>query len=65
MVAELKEVISTIEKLKDEEQREIAKMLSDEINWDTTLQNSQDKLNNLAQEALNEYKSGKTKQTDW
>jgi hypothetical protein len=65
MIPELKEVISTIEKLKDEEQREIAKMLSDEINWDTTLQNSQEKLNNLAQEALNEYKSGKTQQTDW
>ena len=65
MVTELKEVISTIEKLKDDEQREIAKMLSDEINWDTTLQNSQEKLNNLANEALNEYKSGKTKQTDW
>ena len=65
MVAELKEVISKIEKLKDEEQREIAKMLNDEMNWDTTLQNSQEKLNNLAQEALNEYKSGKTQQTDW
>ena len=65
MVAELKEVISTIEKLKDEEQREIAKMLNDEMNWDTTLQNSQEKLNNLAQEALNEYKSGKTQQTGW
>ena len=65
MVTELKEVISTIEKLKDDEQREIAKMLSDEINWDTTLQNSQEKLNNLAQEALNEYMSGKTQQTDW
>ncbi len=65
MISELKEVISTIEKLKDEEQREIAKMLRDEMNWDTTLQNSQEKLNNLAQEALNEYKSGKTKQTDW
>ena len=65
MVAELKDVISTIEKLKDEEQREIAKMLSDEMNWDTTLQNSQEKLNNLAQEALNEYKSGKTQQTGW
>ncbi|MCW3108887.1 MAG: hypothetical protein JWQ09_3393 [Segetibacter sp.] len=36
MVTELKEVISTIEKLKDEEQRQIAKMLSDEINWDAT-----------------------------
>ncbi|MEO7802722.1 MAG: hypothetical protein ABIR81_12010 [Ginsengibacter sp.] len=65
MVTELKEVISTIEKLKDEEQREIAKMLSDEIKWDTTLQNSQHKLDSLAQEALHEYKAGKTNQTDW
>ena len=65
MVTELKEVISTIEKLKDDEQRQIAKMLSDEINWDATLQNNQDKLSNLANEAIAEYKEGKTKQTDW
>ncbi len=65
MVVELKEVISTIEKLEEEEQREIAKMLNDEMNWDTTLQNSQEKLDNLAKEALDEYKAGKTKQTDW
>ena len=65
MIAELKEVISTIEKLKDEEQRQIAKMLSDEINWDTTLQNSQKKLGTLAQEALNDFKTGKAQQTDW
>lgn len=65
MVTELKEVISAIEKLKDEEQRQIAKMLSDEISWDTAFENSQEKLNNLAQEAINEYKAGKTKQTEW
>jgi hypothetical protein len=65
MVSELKEVISSIEKLKDDEQRQIAKMLSDEISWDVTLQNSQEKLNNLAEEALNEYSTGKTQQTDW
>jgi hypothetical protein len=65
MVAELKKVISTIEKLEDDEQRQIAKMLSDEISWDVTLQNSQEKLSNLAEEALNEYKTGKTQQTDW
>jgi hypothetical protein len=34
MVTELKEVISTIEKLEDEEQRQIAKILSDEMSWD-------------------------------
>ena len=65
MVTELKEVISTIEKLKDDEQRQIAKMLSDEISWDATLQNSQEQLSNIASEALTEYKEGKTKQTDW
>ena len=31
MVAELKKVISTIEKLEDDEQRQIAKMLSDKL----------------------------------
>lgn len=57
MVTELKEVISAIEKLKDDDQRQIAKMLSDEISWDTSFENSQDKLSNLAQEAVNEYKA--------
>ncbi len=43
MVTGLKDVISTIEKLQDEEQREIAKLLSDEMNWDHSLQDSQEK----------------------
>lgn len=33
MVAELKEVISKVEQLKDDEQRKIAKMLNEEIQW--------------------------------
>lgn len=53
MIAELKEVLSSIEQLKDE------------LGWDTTLQNSQDKLGDLAKEALYEYKAGKSQQTDW
>ncbi len=65
MITELKEVISKVEQLKDEEQRQIAKMLNDEINWEATLQNSQEKLNSLAQEAINEYKNHRTEQTDW
>jgi hypothetical protein len=65
MIAELKEVLSTIEQLKDEDQKQIAKLLKDELSWDTTLQNSQEKLGDLANEALHEYKTGKTQQTDW
>ncbi len=38
MIPELKEIISKVEQLKDEEQRQIAKLLEDEIRWDTTLQ---------------------------
>ncbi len=48
MVAELKEVILKVEQLQDEEQKQIAKMLNDEIKWDTTLLNTQDKLSSLA-----------------
>jgi len=49
MIAELKEVMSKVEKLDNEEQK----------------QNSESQLSNLAQEALSEYKAGKTKQADW
>jgi signal transduction histidine kinase len=56
MVAELKEVISKVEKLDEEEQKRIAKLLEDEINWDMTLQNSQEQLSKLGQEELNEHK---------
>ena len=65
MIAELKEVILKVEQLEDDEQKQIAKMLEDEIKWDTTLLNTQEKLSNLAEEALHEYKTGKTKQEDW
>ncbi|MEJ7684030.1 MAG: hypothetical protein WKG06_40485 [Segetibacter sp.] len=40
MIAELKEVISKVEQMKDDEQKQIAKMIDEEINWDTTLLNS-------------------------
>ncbi len=51
--------------LQDEEQKQIAKMLDDEIKWDTTLESTEDKLGKIAQEALYEYKGGKTKTQDW
>lgn len=56
MVAELKEVISKVEKLDEEEQKRIAKLLEYEINWDAALQNSQEQLSELTQEALNQQK---------
>ncbi|MEJ7677932.1 MAG: hypothetical protein WKG06_08730 [Segetibacter sp.] len=58
MIAELKEVISKVEQLDNEEQKQIAKLLEDEIKWESTLQNTQSELSTLAQEALSEYKAG-------
>ena len=65
MVAELKEVISKVEQLDNEEQRQIAKLIGDELKLESTLQNSQSQLIKLAEEALNEHKAGKTKRADW
>jgi hypothetical protein len=65
MVAELKEVIKKVEQLNVEDQRMIAKMLDDELQWDNTLHSTQNKLAKLAREAIEEHQSGKTKQEDW
>lgn len=65
MVAELKEVLQKVEQLDVNEQQSIAKMINDELEWENTLNNTKDKLATLAKEAVEEYKSGKTKQQDW
>ncbi len=65
MIAELREVILKVEQLKEDEQKRIAKLLDDEIQWENTLQNSQNQLSNLAKEAIQEYKARNTKQEDW
>lgn len=61
MVDELKKAVDKVEKLSETKQKEIARLIVNEIGWDQTLANSQDKLSSLAQEALDEYKSGETK----
>jgi len=65
MVAELKEVIQKVEQLNSEEQKSIAKMINDELEWENTLNDTQDKLVSLAEEAIKEYQSEKTKKEDW
>ncbi len=65
MITELKKVINRVEKLNNEEQKQIAKMLEEEINWDATLEKSKEQLITLAQEGIEEYKRGKTQKKDW
>jgi hypothetical protein len=61
MIDELKKAVEKVENLSKSEQQVMAQLILDEINWDQTLANSQVQLSILAQEALEEYKSGKTK----
>lgn len=61
MVNELKIAIECAEKLSVEDQKLIAELIMDEINWDQTIKGSEPKLSTLAAEALHEYKNGKTK----
>ena len=49
------------EKLPEEKQKVIAEIILDEIQWDVSFQDSQQKLMVLAEEALVEYKAKKTK----
>lgn len=65
MVTELKKVIQKAEQLNSEEQKSIAKMIDDELQWENTLNDTQDKLASLAEEAIKEYQAGKTKKEDW
>jgi len=64
MISELQRAIEQAGKLSEEDQRAIAKMIMDEINWDKTIANSLNVLDSLAAEALDEYQKGKTKPLD-
>lgn len=57
----LSKVVHQIETLSENEQNEIANLLTDELSWTTTFAKSQDFLSKLADEALAEHKSNKTK----
>lgn len=65
LINELKEIIAKVEQLKDEDQRTIAKLLEEELQWDKSIQSSQNQLSNLANEAREEYRKGNTQEKDW
>ena len=60
MTASLKKVISRLSLLSDKEQNAIAKILSNELSWSKSFNESQTELASLARESVAEYKSGKT-----
>jgi uncharacterized protein YdcH (DUF465 family) len=65
LIKELKEVIAKVEKLKEDDQKAIARLIEEELQWDKTLNSTQTQLSNLANEAIEEYRKGKTSEKDW
>ena len=64
MIDELKKAIEKLESLSVDEQHRLADLIVDEITWSATFAKSMPKLSNLANEALEEYRQGKTKPLD-
>ncbi|WPP48589.1 hypothetical protein [Catalinimonas niigatensis] len=65
MVEELKNIMNRAEKLPNDQQKALAKLIEEELQWENTLASSQDSLSKLAKEALEDYKMGKTSSEDW
>ncbi len=51
--------------LPENQQKELAQLILNEIAWDKSFESSAGKLSSLAQEALTEYKKGNTKPFDF
>ncbi len=65
MVDELKSAMSKTREVPEKQQKLIAELILNEIEWDHAFQSSPEKLSMLAQEALTDYKAGKTKPMDF
>jgi hypothetical protein len=61
MITELKKAFERAESLTEAEQKSIAELILDEVNWSDMLKKSEDKISKLAEDAVQDYKSGNTK----
>jgi hypothetical protein len=61
MTAQLQSAIHQMETLPESEQNALAHLIMQEIEWDKSFEQSQDLLSNLADDAMSEFKAGKTK----
>lgn len=65
MIDHIKKVFERLEKLPSTKQEEIANLIEDELNWDSTFNQTQDQLSSLAREAIQDYEAGNTDDKDW
>ena len=54
----LEEAIKKVKNMPENEQDSIATLILDEVAWDTTLENTKDKLSLLAKKALKDHAEG-------
>jgi len=57
----LEKAFEALNKLPENEQDNFAQLIIDDLKWDNSFTTSQDMLLSMANEALEEYKNGKTK----
>jgi hypothetical protein len=60
MIKELEQVFDKVKKLSEVDQKRIADLISDEMNWEISFAKSQEQLSSLANEALEEYRKNET-----
>ncbi len=65
MVDELKKALDKANQLPDNQQKALAELILNEIEWERSFQSSSEKLSSIAKEALLEYKDNKTKPLDF
>ncbi len=61
----MKKVLKDIEQLDEAEQKRLAALLQHELLWQASFEKSHDVLGKLADEALTDYKNGRTTKGDW
>jgi hypothetical protein len=65
MIDELKKAWDKAKLLPESQQKALAELILNEIEWERSFQSSSEKLSSLAHEALSEYKNAKTKPLDF
>jgi hypothetical protein len=61
MIPELKKAFKRAESLCEAEQKLIAEFIHDEVNWSDLFKKGKHKISKLAEDAIRDYESGKTK----
>ena len=65
MIEELDRLLKKVAMLSPERQRDIAAIIASELKWDSQFSQSETELSKLANEASQEYESGKTSDESW